>query len=687
LPVSRSIRVKKPPDKKPVNIDAYNRYRNQLTALKTVKTSLKSIVVDESVISSISNVVLDMNNIVTHTYYFLKLFCLTMFNDLDALPRIDKHLIVLIMKTISKADDARGREFSNKTKQIQSELDKFFIDHYKPLMIKNAPSYTGFGNMLEYEAESILTGLSNHLQENFDQMVNRYINIMLNKIELESKCLNKQEKKIVRAELRKVKKDILIGRDRESDHRDFIDDFRTTILKDVIVNKSLTYTTSSNPLSLLIVAIRMSIKSENELLKRQTPEKLGQQVKVINCFPLRKSIIPKYVDFDTSILISKLIDENIGYYNKDKLKLADEIWRKFFNLDNKVFKKKGYMFNRRISTDGIGCSIFFIRNDLYKSDARSYVKHIKKPKNYSDDIYVNELSDEEKLIAKNKRIIGVDPGMNDLIVCTNGDVALKEKSNGKVFRHATCYRFSQKLRVTLTKSKIYAKHMEYLKNDKYGIWHVNRAGDLKIRSPTELETELSNYNSGSCILENAKSYIKKKNEINHILSTLYKLPEFRRWKWYGYINRQRADREMVKRFKEKFGSGEESVILIGDFEQRKQMKYKEPTKGKSIRTLFKKNGYKVYLVDEYRTSCRLYETGEELINVRGCHSLLGSKILKSRMTENKPDVFIKDMIKCGYRPTIINRDLNGSLNIRIKGWCILHNVREPEYTARKIHVD
>jgi hypothetical protein len=65
---------------------------------------------------------------------------------------------------------------------------------------------------------------------------------------------------------------------------------------------------------------------------------------------------------------------------------------------------------------------------------------------------------------------------------------------------------------------------------------------------------------------------------------------------------------MVKRFKEKFGSGEESVILIGDFEQRKQMKYKEPTKGKTIRTLFKKNGYKVYLVDEFRTSCRLYET-------------------------------------------------------------------------------
>ena len=34
------------------------------------------------------------------------------------------------------------------------------------------------------------------------------------------------------------------------------------------------------------------------------------------------------------------------------------------------------------------------------------------------------------------------------------------------------------------------------------------------------------------------------------------------------------------------------------------MKYKEPTKGKGFRTLLKKNGYKVYLVNEFRTSCK-----------------------------------------------------------------------------------
>ena len=62
---------------------------------------------------------------------------------------------------------------------------------------------------------------------------------------------------------------------------------------------------------------------------------------------------------------------------------------------------------------------------------------------------------------------------------------------------------------------------------------------------------------------------------------------FRQLKWYSFINRQKADADMVNRFKNKFGDSENNVILIGDYEQRKQMKYKEPSKGKSIRKLFR----------------------------------------------------------------------------------------------------
>jgi hypothetical protein len=38
-----------------------------------------------------------------------------------------------------------------------------------------------------------------------------------------------------------------------------------------------------------------------------------------------------------------------------------------------------------------------------------------------------------------------------------------------------------------------------------------------------------------------------------------------------------------------------------------------------------------------------------------------------------------DLLDCGYRPTIINRDLNGSLNIRNRGWHVINGLEIPYY--------
>jgi hypothetical protein len=53
-----------------------------------------------------------------------------------------------------------------------------------------------------------------------------------------------------------------------------------------------------------------------------------------------------------------------------------------------------------------------------------------------------------------------------------------------------------------------------------------------------------------------------------------------------------------------FGNPDEVVICIGDWEHRIQMKYIEPILGKGMRTLFRKNNYNVFLVDEFRTNCK-----------------------------------------------------------------------------------
>ena len=69
---------------------------------------------------------------------------------------------------------------------------------------------------------------------------------------------------------------------------------------------------------------------------------------------------------------------------------------------------------------------------------------------------------------------------------------------------------------------------------------------------------------------------------------------------------------MISDFKKTYGNPENVVICIGDWEQRKQMKYKEPTLGKGIRTLFRKNNYNVFLVDEFRSSCKCSKCDEDI---------------------------------------------------------------------------
>ena len=61
---------------------------------------------------------------------------------------------------------------------------------------------------------------------------------------------------------------------------------------------------------------------------------------------------------------------------------------------------------------------------------------------------------------------------------------------------------------------------------------------------------------------------------------------------------------MISRFSKIFGKPKDTIVCFGDYEQKKHLKYKEPIKGKGIRNLFKSRGYQIYLVDEFRTSCK-----------------------------------------------------------------------------------
>jgi len=665
---------KKPPD--PTN----DRYKRYLTSYKCVKTSLKSITRNNRTIREIESIVTTMNRIAIHTYQFLKLYCLHSFNKYDRLPDIDRQFIVLIMKTVAESTDKRGKGLSEDSQKIKDELDDFYKNHYQKLTVEQKLSYTNLGQSLEYEAVSILTCLNNHIQEQFESMVNRYINL------LDQEFFGTIDPtKEYKSELYRLKRDILLEESKADSKFVLIKrEFKDRILKGLQINKSLLYMANSTPIDLLILCIRMSLDGERISRQNQSEDDKGKLFKVINCFPLRKNIRPKYVDIDTSIIISRLMTDQKGYYSTkgNKIKLSGVIWNKFFKIDSRVFRKAGYTFNRRICTDGVGCTISLIRNDLYRDDKKSTVRTIKKPKNYKDDPYIDDLPEDHLKKLKWKKAIGIDPGLSDIIFCTDGRVEIVEKSNGKTYRKTRTFSYSTAQRKADMKTKIYANKID--KDKKNVSFHGKTVKDI--------ESLLSHINSSSCQWNTVVLYIQIKNLINNILMTYYEQLMFRKLNWYSFINKQRSEAEMMNRFQKVFGDPKDTVILMGDFSRKSCMKYCEPTKGKSIRKLFKNRGYELYLVNEYLTSARLYETGEELSYIRKnrdgryVHRLLGSKILKRSIARENmglsKDPLLVDLMECGYRPTFINRDLNGSLNIRLKGWCVINGFDTPAYMKR-----
>jgi hypothetical protein len=232
-------------------------------------------------------------------------------------------------------------------------------------------------------------------------------------------------------------------------------------------------------------------------------------------------------------------------------------------------------------------------------------------------------------------------------------------------KDANVFRYSQDQRRKETKMKKYNNIILAMKTNK-----------INNKSIIEYETELSHFNKKSLVIAKFKEYIKEKNRINHILFEFYKRELFRKLKFGRYINIKRNEQKMINQFRKTFGSSEDTVICIGDWEQRKQMKFKEPTLGKGMRTLFRKNNYKVFLVDEFRTSCKC----------SNCEGGICEKFrIRQHPNKNKDEIrLVHGLLRCKSGCGLWNRDRNGSSNIYKIAKNTINKLARPNYLCREI---
>ena len=664
---------KKPPDK----------YR-------TIKCSLKSILKNELNQTKLFDACYRTHQIVIHTYQFLRLWILNKYHNKQEIPIITDDTIKMAFKSLLK--DSQGPKPKGTNLTLYNEFKKLYDDEYKKLNYEVKLDGVNLSQILGYMSIDMLTNIENNIKLHFIKYLNRFVNSSFKKQnnELLEKC-EKGTKTKLRKELNKdlyeIKQDLINNTSNSNNkYREWINKHKVNIFPKEF-NTSYEFDIMNNPQNYIKGMIYMCIEIE----------KIG--TKSFQFFPLRNNIILKYIPIDSKSLIELFIEEDKNTYLTDIENKKQELWSKYLNLNNPVFKQKEYSFDYRISTDCFSVSIQLIHNDFIQKEKdkkqnmktkKNVMKDLTKDMNqeqkekYKEDL-IKKKKDEQVKLKLEKKLLKDKEKEAYKKLSKEEKLKLKEQKNKenklkqiiKYIEFPYLEELDEKQYnelkngnwVTADPGK---RTLMYMKN-KEGItyrytnrMHMNKTKRLKYqrliknykdkKEITTTENKLSEFNSKSCILNEFKKFIKNKNELNKVLLEKYKEDIFRKYKWYSYINRKKAETDLARNIKNKFGK---DVILIqGDWSDKLKT---TPSRIKYISTpnlglKRKLNEYlTIYNIDEFRTSCLNYKTEERCENMylpdkkgtkRKIHSILRYQTESKRMgCINRDENAVNNMIK------------------------------------------
>lgn len=627
--------MKKPPDK-----------------YKCIKLPINSILNNneesQKIFNTIQEAVYRTNYITTKTSLLLRLWCLEKYHYGIDIPLIDENTIKMCMKSLILPSSGPKPKNNN----------LLLLNEFKNLHNFTLEDGVNLSSILDYYAITILTSIETNIKMHFFDYVNRFINSYF-KVFYKDEITNKEFKKQLFKDLYVVKNDILNGTLKANvKFHNWINEYRFKIVPEEF-EISYYYDVKATPQKYLKYMIFMNIELEKI------------EGKMYQFFPLQSSIISRHIQMDTKSVIELLVDKGKKGY-LDNIEVNKEfLWDKFFNITQKI---KDYKFDNTIITDGYATSLRFIHNDYIegekikkekmkkgRKDTRELTEEENEKKKLDKKILQDEkkelnrlkqkdkpkkiekiqefpyIDDVEKVDLEGKHIF-IDPGKRSLFTMMDDE--------GKF------YSYTNKQRVNETKR---LKYQNILK--KY-------RDELDI---TSKENELSLYNSKSCNINKYREFITKKINTNEVLYKLYQNNKFRQYKWYAFINKKRTEDNMLNKIEKTYTK--DSIIIIGDWSIGKQMKNFISTPNLSLKRKLQER-FKVYNIDEYRTSCLNYKTDELSKNLylpdkrnkeRKMHSILTYKM------ENK-------------RNGCINRDKNGCKNIqKVFNYYIEYDERPERY--------
>ena len=527
--------------------DTFTSFRsNEKSAYKTFKIPLKSILYNRDVVQPVINHwVFEMNDLMIHSYQFIRLYMLHCYSNKITLPEIDTTFILYCIKALGTRSN---QGVKSKNTDLLDKLEHFYTTEYQPTVQHEKTNLKNTTFLLPYLATQIHTSLSNNAQEHFIQHLLRFINVTTSNITDEKSVLFKFKHQLMSL---------------ETDTNELFNDWKMTHLSHILpanMTKSVYYDVKLRPFAYLPGMLYM-----NEILERE-------ESKLFQPLPLRNNIVPKHIILDTASLVSLFCPANKtegikkGELHKNLKENQHDIWNAFLNLKHKIFKNKHYQFHHQIQTDGISCCLLFIRKDLKDKKWGSRVPVLSEQEFHN----IEDLSKEQLDTLKPRNIVGCDPGKRNLVYMVD--------ETGK------------KLQYTAPQRKRESKQ----KCNKRILLQERKNNGI-----VEKETQLSLHNSKSVNKETFKSFLAEKQKLNQYTQEFYRREVWRKMKFRAYSYGKKSIDTFLNKIRETFG--ENILIGYGNWSRSTQMKHFMPTMNKGLRKLIHKK-YDTITINECNTS-------------------------------------------------------------------------------------
>jgi transposase len=592
------------------------------------KTSLKRILRDTCYHPIIDDLVKRANDIVTHAYRFINLYVLHQREIGQAVPILDEKFISAVTKVVSIPSQVQTI-----TNPHYPKLAEFGKTNYIPLLGNvSLPSRYRLTEILAYEVTKIRVSIENNVKKQFMNRFREYIN-MLTKYKERMKAFDDSKLSPEQKNLRKrrfanvvrlLKNDIIDGTFYSNPMcYQQIREERAQIVPSQIMT-SVAHDLESDPLKFLPGLLYLH-------------SKLGGKFRAL---PLRTSNIPAYITIDTTALL--IISDN---RSSDKRAIGKGIWENIFCLEMKDFKTtRTETFHYFIETDGVGVSLVFETTKKPPSLRKAFKKC--SPEHIEEETihYVQHMN------IGNRKVVGIDPGKQDLLFCVDGPKAPNESRGTGVLRHTQIERNKKTKKRKNQKLRNIARGQKFLASSPNG---------LLLTSVEELESSLSQTPHKVATYEGFVKYVMNKIVVSQQVRYHYEDGPFgyRKRRWHTFVDTQRCNAQFMNKFEKTYGKPHEVVVCFGNY-GNPNMNGVEPSKGKSFRKLFRQRGYPVFLVDEFQTSCTC--------------TLCSGRLEKFHWRESHRPTNERELIKvhgllrcktCNSKGRLWNRDLNAALNI------------------------